>query len=94
MDRHVFALSDRAPGSIEQRARVIASLLDVGRERRTAQGHSHLLRYRIEQVAEDLEGYRVPGRSRWGMQKLWERTRCLESTWKRLITWLTADAKM
>ncbi len=45
--------------SIEDRAREVAALLDVGRERTAAQRHSHLLGNRAEAVIEDLERDRV-----------------------------------
>jgi hypothetical protein len=55
MHRHVIAHGQGVAGGIEERAGVIATLLDVGRERGAAQGRAHLFGDGVEEMAEDLE---------------------------------------
>src|ERR1044072_9314419 len=55
MHRHVIALRDHAALRIEDSARIIASLFDVGRERGATQRDAHLICYRSEQRAINLE---------------------------------------
>ena len=57
--RHVIAHGDNLARGIEDGARVVAALFDVGRKRRAAQRGSHLFRDRVVQVLEDLEFDRI-----------------------------------
>ena len=59
--RNVLRLGDHAALTVEQRARKILSLLDVGRKRRAAQRHPHLLGNAAEQVLEHFQANRVVG---------------------------------
>ena len=55
MNRHVVALGNHAPGTVEDGARIISTFLDIGREGRPAQRHAHLFRCRVEEVTEHLQ---------------------------------------
>ena len=55
MNRHVIAQGDDALVGIEQRAGVIAALLDVGAECGLAQHRAHFVGDRNEEIAEDFE---------------------------------------
>ena len=53
--RHVVADRDRGPRGVEERARVVLTLLDVRRERRAFQSGAHFFRQRSEEMSKDLE---------------------------------------
>jgi hypothetical protein len=58
VDGHVIAQGDRDAARVEQRARIVASLLDVGGKGRAAERGPHLLRQRRKQMTEHLESDR------------------------------------
>src|SRR6516225_8937057 len=51
---HVIAHGERFAGTVEHRARVVATLLDVGREGGTPQSSSHFLGDGVKQMLEDF----------------------------------------
>src|SRR5438874_4930344 len=55
MDGHVIALRNDAPFGVKDRAGIIASLFDVGRERSAPQRRAHLLRDRSIERAIDFK---------------------------------------
>ena len=57
MDRHVIAHGDDVARAIEHGARIVATLLDVGRKRRTTQGRAHLFGNGVVKVLEDFQFY-------------------------------------
>ena len=59
MHRHVIAHCNRIAGCVVHRARIIPSLLDVGRVRGLAQHHAHFFGNRDEEVAEQFQFDRV-----------------------------------
>jgi hypothetical protein len=59
MHWHVVAHGDDISGGIEDRAGVVAALLDVGREGSAAERGAHLLGDGVVQVLENLELDRI-----------------------------------
>ena len=55
MHRHVIAHGNHFPRGVENRARVITALFDVGRECGAAQGRSHFFRNGMVEILENLE---------------------------------------
>ena len=55
MHGHVIAHGQRVAGCVEERAGVVATLLDVGREGRAAQRGAHFFRDGMEEMLEDFE---------------------------------------
>src|SRR5262249_37668894 len=55
MNRHVVAHGDHFAAAVEYRTGIIATLLDVGRERGSAQRRPHFLGYGVIEILEDLE---------------------------------------
>src|SRR5882672_3714176 len=55
MDGHVIALRNHAPFGIKDRAGIIATLFDVGRERSAPQRRAHLFRHRSVERAVDFK---------------------------------------
>src|ERR1700733_2315043 len=59
MNRHVVAHGDHAALGIEDRARVVAALLDIRRNRCAPKSRTHLFRYRMDAALKDSQSYRV-----------------------------------
>src|SRR5262245_26697479 len=59
MHRHVIAHGNGVPRRVIDRARIIASLLDVGGVRGLSQHRAHLLRDGDKKAAEELELHRI-----------------------------------
>src|SRR5258708_24742779 len=55
MHRHVITHRKNFSSAVEDRAGVVATFLDVGRESRTAQRRSHFLGDRVKQVLKDFQ---------------------------------------
>ena len=66
MHRHVIAHGQNFSGGIEYGAGIVATLLDVRRERGAAQRRAHFFRDRVEDVFENLE---FDGIARHGWKK-------------------------
>ena len=59
MHGHVIAHGEHVAGRVKERAGVIATLLDVGRERGAAQRCAHLFGHRVKEMLEDFELDRI-----------------------------------
>jgi DNA-binding transcriptional MerR regulator len=59
MHGHVIAHGKHVAGCVKERAGVVATLFDVGREGRAAQRCAHLFRHRVKEMLEDFELDRV-----------------------------------
>ena len=55
MHRHVIAHGEHVAGGVEERAGVIATLFDVGREGGAAQRCAHLFGDGVKEMLEDFE---------------------------------------
>ena len=55
VDGHVIAHGEDLPSAVEHRAGIVATLLDIGRERRPAQSCAHFFRYRVKEILEDFQ---------------------------------------
>lgn len=56
VDRYAMGLCDDLAFTVKDRRRAVPTLLDIGRERHTHQGHSHLLGGCQEMTGDDLGG--------------------------------------
>ena len=61
MHRHVIAHGDHPCLAVEDRAGIVAPLLDVGRERGAPQGRAHLLGNGMHGALKDRQLHRIDG---------------------------------